>query len=331
MGKGAWAVGPWPPPPKLTMPPERFAAVDLGSLTVRLAVAERVGPGRFRVLRHCREVTGLGQGLVQRGTLDEAAMARTMKALGGFVREMEAFGVEAVQVVATHAVRQASNREEFLRRLNETLGLQVQVLSPEEEARLSLRGVLSALDPKFLEEPVAVFDVGGGSTEMALICPGREPEFASLPLGVLTLSQARPLGDPPVPDRVAALKEELRAELSRFYRGHISPHLDAPPRLVGTAGAVTTLAALALEMREYDPQRVNNLVLSSEQVAALTEVLSLLTEAKRARLPGMEPAKAGVMVAGALIVQTILEVFQQDSLVVIDAGLLEGVLASFEN
>jgi exopolyphosphatase/guanosine-5'-triphosphate,3'-diphosphate pyrophosphatase len=310
---------------------QRVAAVDLGSLTVRLAVAERVGTGRFRVLRHLRKVTGLGQGLALGGALDPAAMARTIKALEGFVRETQAWEVEAVKVVATHAVRQASNRKEFLRRLQETLGLHVRVLSPEEEARLSLKGVLSALDPEFLEEPVVVLDVGGGSTEMALVRPGREPQFASLPLGVLTLSQARPLGDPPVPHRVAALQAELRAELSRFYRGHISPFLPAPPRLVGTAGAVTTLAALALQMQDYDPHRVNNLVLSYAQVAALTEELSILPEAERARLPGMEPAKAGVMVAGALIVLTILEVFQQDSLVAIDAGLLEGILASFES
>ena len=95
---------------------------------------------------------------------------------------------------------------------------------------------------------------------------------------------------------------------------------------MGTAGAVTTLAALALKMREYDPNRVNNMILTRAQVEGLSELLAGLPEAARARLPGMEPAKAGVMVAGALIILTILEVFRQDSLVVIDAGLLEGVL-----
>jgi exopolyphosphatase/guanosine-5'-triphosphate,3'-diphosphate pyrophosphatase len=309
----------------------RVAAVDLGSLTVRLAVAERVGPGRFKVLRHLREVTGLGQGLAQSGALDEEAMARTLKALAGFVREMQALGVTAVQAVATQAVRQASNREDFLGRLRQTLGLQARVLSPEEEARLTLTGVLSALDPKFLQGPVAVFDVGGGSTEFALLLPGQEPRFAGLPLGVLTLSQARPLGDPPGPAPVAALKAELTAQLSWFFQDQMAPFLPSAPRLVGTAGAVTTLAALALKMRDYDPQRVNNLVLGLGKVAALAEMLRGLPEAQRARLPGMEPAKAGVMVAGALIVQAIMEVFHQDSLVVIDAGLLEGVLASFES
>ena len=156
--------------------------------------------------------------------------------------------------------------------------------------------------------------------------PGREPVFASLPLGVLTLSQARPLGDPPMPERVAALKEELTARLGFFYQGAIGPYLKGEPRLVGTAGAVTTLAALQLTLRTYDPNKINNLILTRAQVAALAELMAGLPEAARARLAGIEPAKAGVMVAGALIVLTILAVCRQDSLVVIDAGLLEGVL-----
>ncbi len=309
------------------MSSKRIAAIDVGSLTIRLAVAESAGPGRFRVLKHCREVTGLGQGLVQTGSLAPEAMARTLKALRGFLREMEALGIESMEAVATQAVRQAQNRQIFLDRLRQELGLPVRVLTSEEEARLSLAGVLTALAPKYLKEPaLAVFDVGGGSSEFALVRPGRESEFAGLPLGVLTLSQARPLGDPPDPHRVAALKEELADRLSGFYRQFFQPRLQAPPRLVGTAGAVTTLAAMALKMTEYDPERVNNLVLARAQVAELAELVAGLPESERARLPGLEPAKAGVMVAGALIVLTILQVFRQDSLVVIDAGLLEGVL-----
>jgi exopolyphosphatase/guanosine-5'-triphosphate,3'-diphosphate pyrophosphatase len=306
--------------------PLRFAAVDLGSLTVRLAVAEGIAPGRFKVLGHYREVTALGEGLAGSETLAPAAMARTLKALKNMVQVMRTQGVEVFRAVATQAVRQARNREAFVQQVRE-LGLAVNILSPEEEARLSLKGVLSALAPEFLKTPeLVVFDVGGGSTEWALIRHGHEPKFASLPLGVLTLSKARPLGDPPRPDAVAALKEEIAARLGEFYRQNLKPHLKAVPLLVGTAGAVTTLAALALVLSPYDASRVNNLILTRRQVAALAELLARLPEADRARLPGMEPAKAGVMVAGALMVLTILEICRQDSLVAIDAGLLEGVL-----
>ncbi len=309
-------------------PRSRLAAIDLGSLTVRLAVAERLGPGRFRVLAHHREITALGEGLVRNGLLTPQAMTRTLHALENFLEVLQSRQVDVYRTVATHAVRQARNGREFLNRLQKDLGLAVQVLSPEEEGRLSLKGVLSALAPEYLKLPVlAVFDVGGGSSEFTLVRPGRAPEFAGLPLGVLTMSQTRPLGDPPQPQAVAALKQEITRQLGEFYQNKFQPHLTAPPRLVGTAGAVTTMAALAMRMTSYDPERVNNYILTAEKVEELTARLSILTEAARARLPGMEPAKAGVMVAGTLIIQTILKVFRQDSLVVVDAGLLEGILA----
>jgi exopolyphosphatase/guanosine-5'-triphosphate,3'-diphosphate pyrophosphatase len=305
----------------------RVAALDLGSLTVRLAVAEAVGGGKFRLLVHRREITGLGQGLAATNDLAPEGMARTLKALKTFKQVMAAHQVALYRAVGTQALRQARNRQIFLDQVRDSLGLAVEVLAPEAEARLSLTGVLSALAPEVLAAPaVLVFDVGGGSSEFALVRPGREPVFASLPLGVLTLTQARPLGDPPIPEKVAALKEELAARLGFFYEEAIQPHLEADPRLVGTAGAVTTLAAMHLKLREYDPHKVNNLNLTRAQVAALAELVARLPEAARAGLAGIEPAKAGVMVAGALIVLTILKVCRQDSLVVIDAGLLEGVL-----
>jgi exopolyphosphatase / guanosine-5'-triphosphate,3'-diphosphate pyrophosphatase len=313
----------------MTEPPQprRFAALDLGSLTVRLAVAERAPGGELRVLALGREITGLGQGLAATGDLAPEGMARTLEALKTFKQVMSVHKVAICRAVGTQALRQARNRQVFLDRVQDTLGLAVEVLAPGAEARLSLTGVLTTLAPAVLEAPeVLVFDVGGGSTEFALVRPGREPVLASLPLGVLTLSQARPLGDPPQPGKVASLKAELAARLSLFSREAIGPYLQGNPRLVGTAGAVTTLAAMQLKLRAYDASKINNLTLTRDQVAALADVLAGLPEAARARLAGIEPAKAGVMVAGALIVLSLLDVWRQDSLVVIDAGLLEGTL-----
>lgn len=311
---------------------ERFAAIDLGTLTVRLAIAEKTSNDSFRLLLHRREITGLGRGLARTGELAPEGMARTLAALREFMQVLADYQVQEYRAVATHAVRAADNGPTFLTRLRAEMGLNVQVLAPEEEARLSLQGVLSALDPQYLPDPVLVFDVGGGSSEFALVRPGQQPKFASLPLGVLTLSQARPLGDPPQPEKVAALHEEIAAELGRFRDQYFPLDLGAAPRLVGTAGAVTTLAAVHLELTEYDPNKINNLVLTRTRLEELAGLVSRLPEAKRALLPGLEPAKAGVMVAGALIVLAILEVWGRDSLVAIDAGLLEGVLQvlSFE-
>ncbi|MFZ2089290.1 MAG: hypothetical protein WAU47_11990, partial [Desulfobaccales bacterium] len=249
-------------------------------------------------------------------------------ALGAFAREMAARGVDRGQGVATQAVRQAGNGREFLQAAGEVLKIPVRLLSPEEEAHLALSGVLSALDPQYRDlGPLVVFDVGGGSSEFILVRKSLNPVFAGLPLGVLSLSRARPLGDPPRPEKVADLKEELSAKLSHFYQEHFAKLLSEKPILVGTAGSVTTLAAMAQEMATYDPQRVNNYILTSSKVAELAGRLASLPEKDRAGLPGLEPAKAGVMVAGALIVQTILAVLGQDHLVTVDAGLLEGVLA----
>jgi exopolyphosphatase/guanosine-5'-triphosphate,3'-diphosphate pyrophosphatase len=305
-----------------------IAAVDIGSLTVRLAVAEVIGPGSFQVILHHREITGLGRGLGETGMLDPAARENTLGALREFAREMAAHGVMRGQGVATQAVRQAHNGKEFLQAAEEVLRIPVRLLASEEEALLTVRGVLSALAPKYLDAgPLLVFDVGGGSSEFVLMRPTETPVLAGLPLGVLSVSQTRPLGDPPQPQKVEDLKRELRRALQNFYQPRFGVLLEKPPILVGTAGSVTTLAAVAQDMTEYDPQRINNYILSKEEVAELATLLAALPESERARLPGIEPAKAGVMVAGALIVQTILEVCGQDRLIAIDSGLLEGVLA----
>jgi exopolyphosphatase/guanosine-5'-triphosphate,3'-diphosphate pyrophosphatase len=319
------APGPLPTTNKWAM---IIAAVDVGSLTVRLAVAEVQAPGSFRLLRHRREVTALGEGVGAAGVLTAAARERTLKALRGFAQEMRALGVQKGLGVATQAVRQATDGRDFLEAAGHILGLPMRLLSPEQEARLTLEGVLSVLAPPYRQaDPLVVFDVGGGSSEFILLRPGTEPVFASWPWGVLSLTQAQPLGDPPDPERLAALKTRLHQDLPIFYRHHLAPLLPGPPTLVGTAGAVTTLAAMAQEMRTYDSARINNYILTLNQVAALAERLAGLPEAARALLPGLEPAKAGVMVTGAFIITEILKIFSRDSLVVIDAGLLEGVLA----
>lgn len=305
-----------------------IAAVDLGSLTVRLAVAEVEEPGKFRVILHRRAITGLGREVATTGRLDQADQDRTLEALRVFAQEMSNLEVTRGQAVATQAVRQAYNGEEFLRAAQEVLPVPLRLLAPEEEAHLTMQGVLSALDPKYRDAgPILIFDVGGGSSEFVLVQPGAEPRFAGLPLGVLSITRARPLGDPPQRHRVEDLKRELRRALLNFYPHYFGVLLSKPPILVGTAGSATTLAAMDQDMREYDPQRINNYVLTKKEITEMATLLAALPEKERAELPGIEPEKADVIVAGALIIQTILSVTGQDQLVVIDAGLLEGVLA----
>ncbi len=305
----------------------RLAAVDVGSLTVRLALAEVTGGGRFRVLERRREITGLGRGLTGAGPLAPAGVAATLEALAAYGALLQARQVSRVRAVATQAVRQAADGPEFLRQATASLGWPVELIPPEEEARLTLKGIVTVLDPAVTAAgPTLVFDVGGGSSEFVLLAPPEEPYFAGLPLGVLGLGALMPLSDPPRSEEVAALRAEVARRLEIFYKENFTGR-PAPETLVGTAGAVTTLAAMAQELREYDPARINHYRLTRTRLTALAEDICRLPEMERARLPGLEPAKAGVMVAGVILVLAILELFRRDSLVTVDAGLLEGILA----
>lgn len=302
--------------------------MDIGSLTIRLAIAE-IGADwpNLRLIHTKREITHLGQGLVRSGSLTPEAMARSLAVLAEFNQDLQRYEVAAARAVATQAVRQARNRPAFLEQIYQQTGLRVEVLSPEQEARLSLAGVLSVLTPAEDNRPVVVFDVGGGSTEWALLLPGESPRFTSLPMGASTLTQRYLASDSPSNADLAALRTRIQRHLSRLAETFFPESgLKARPRLVGTAGTVTTLGAMFLGMRIYQPQKINNLVLTRSTVDRLAGQMAALTEAERAALPGLEPGKAGVIVAGALIIQEILEFFQQACLTVIDAGLLEGVL-----
>jgi len=304
-----------------------IAAVDLGSLTVRLALAEVQGPGRFRVVKQLREVTGLGRGLTGAGPLSPAGVAATLEVLARYAAVLREQGIARVRAVATQAVRQATDGEEFRRQAAATLGVPVELISPDEEARLTLTGILTVLDPTVrAADPLVVFDVGGGSSEFVLLRAGHQPFFAGLPLGVLNLSALHPVSDPPRPAEVSALKEGVVRRLEIFYKENFN-NLSGTPVLVGTAGAVTTLAAMAQGLRAYDPERVNNYRLTRARLLKLAEFICRLPEAERARLPGLEPAKAGVMVAGVIFILGIVDLFRQEILITVDAGLLEGILA----
>lgn len=308
--------------------PERLAVLDIGSLTVRAAVAESVAPGSISIICRRQEITALGERLAERGRLSPEAMNRTEAAAAAIVKEWQGLRVGRCQAVATQAVRQAENGAAFLNALKTSLHLPVTLLTSAQEASLTLEGVLAVLSPKFREAAeLVVFDLGGGSCEFMLVRGNSEPIFAGLPLGVLTVSQSHPVGDPPQPEAVSSLRQKLQEKLGGFVTANFSSLLSRPPVLVGTAGAVTTLAAMSLKMMAYEPDRINNLVLSRNQLDELTAILAGLPESERARLPGLNAARAGVMVAGALLVLAILQAFSQDFLVVSDAGLLEGLLS----
>jgi exopolyphosphatase/guanosine-5'-triphosphate,3'-diphosphate pyrophosphatase len=299
----------------------RLATIDLGTNMVRLLVAD-AEDGRWRPVDRAQRVTRLGEGEAARGALQPAPMARTLDTVAEFVRRAEVLGAARVRITATSAVREAANRAEFVARLEAAGGRAVEVLSGEEEARLTLLGVQSGLPG--LADPFVLVDIGGGSTEFTLARGGRLARAVSLRLGVVAYAERHASDGRFDPMTLAGMRAEIAARLRREVPDAIAA---AGARcLVGTAGTVTTLAALDLGLHAYDPVRVQGHALTRAAIEGLLDQLARLTHAERGALPGLEPGRADVIVPGIAICLGAMERLGFDVLTVSDHGLREGIL-----
>ena len=301
----------------------RVAAIDLGTNTVRLLVAD-VGSraGAWRTVLAEQRVTRLGEGFRTTGTLGEAATTRTAAAVQDYVARSRAAGAERVVIAATSAVRDAANGQAFVRDLERATGVGVRVISGEEEARLTLGGIVAGLGA--LPGIVLAFDIGGGSTEYILARGRTLIEAVSLRLGVVPLAERFPFPEPVEPARYAALRADVDAQLARELPSTIArARVDT---LVGTAGTVTTLAALDLRLEEYDAGRVQGHPLTRAAIEHQRRRLAMLDVAGRAALPCLEPGRADLIVAGVAIVEATLDRWRQERLIVSDWSLREGLL-----
>src|SRR5438067_11092627 len=236
----------------------RLASIDLGTNTVRLLIAEvTAGTAGWRTVHTEQRGTRLGEGLRARGTLGDAAAARTAAAVVAYVARARAAGAARVAVVATSAVREAVNGRAFVTDLERATGVPVRIISGEEEACLTLAGIVAGLGR--LPGVVVAFDIGGGSTEYMLARDGALVTAVSLRLGVVPLAERFPLPNAVEPSRDTELRAAVQAQLVRELPPTLATRLDM---LVGTAGTVTTLAALDLGLAEYDPARVQGHVLT---------------------------------------------------------------------
>ena len=299
----------------------RLAAIDLGTNMVRLLVAEPAAVG-WRPIEAAQRVTRLGQGQGGGGDLQPAAMARTVETVAEFVRRAEALGAEPVRIVATSAVREAPNRAELAARLHAATGRTVEVISGAEEARLTLLGVRSGLPE--LAGHFLVLDIGGGSTELTLADAAGLSRAVSLRLGVVAYAERHGGDGRYEAAELAVLRAEVRERLAREVPDTIAAAGAA--RLVGTAGTVTTLAALDLGLTAYDPARVQGHRLTRAGVERELGRLAPLTNAERAGLPGLEPGRADLIVAGVAICTEVMARVGLDALTVSDRGLREGIL-----
>jgi exopolyphosphatase/guanosine-5'-triphosphate,3'-diphosphate pyrophosphatase len=302
----------------------RVATIDLGTNTVRLLVADVTAEAAgWRAVHAEQRVTRLGEGAAATGRLGDGPAARTTATVAEYVARARAAGATRVLVVATSAVREATNGRAFAAELERVTGASVRVISGEEEARLTLAGVTAALGP--LAGVSVTFDIGGGSTEYLRARDGALEAVASLRLGVVPLAERFPFHGPVEPGRYAALRAEVDARLARDLPAAMgATRVDT---LVGTAGTVTTLAALDLGLAEYDAARVQGHVLTRAAVARQRHRLAALDAAGRAALPCLEPGRADLIVPGVAIVEATLDRLGCAGLVVSDWGLREGVVA----
>ncbi|MGD0266773.1 MAG: Ppx/GppA phosphatase family protein [Candidatus Methylomirabilota bacterium] len=306
----------------------RVAAIDLGTNTVRLLVAEPDGAGGYRPIFAAQEITRLGQDLLPDRTLQPEPIRRTLVVLRRFRQAAEAHAAGRIVVVGTSALREAKNRDAFLIRARREAGLDVQVISGEEEARLTLLGVRAAL--RIGRGHLVAMDIGGGSTEFVLADGPDIMGMVSTGLGVVKLTEAHLKSDPPRPHELAAVRETVAARIARLRTLEWPDAFrDAPAQGVtfaGTAGTLTSLAAIDLALDPYDPDRVNGHRLSRERVEALCRELAAQPSAQRRNVRGLEPARADVIVAGTLVCLGAMDGLGFPELTVSDGGLREGIL-----
>lgn len=300
---------------------ERLATVDLGTNTVRLLVIESDRHG-WRSLHEAQRVTRLGEGQSATGRLLEGPMRRTVETVAEFVAAAERFGAHEVHVVATSAVRQAPNRDVFLGRVRAASGRDVEVVSGEDEARLTLLGVASGMPD--LEGSFILFDIGGGSTEVVVARHRAPMKIVSLALGVVPLTECHIDDGPVTRDQLARLRDDVETLIRRDLPSEMRD--SSASTLVGTAGTVTALAALDLGLARYEADRVQGHILSGVAIERLLEWLSAMTLRQRAALPSLEPGRADVLIAGIVICVALMGRLGHSSLVVSDRGLREGIV-----
>ncbi|HET9324413.1 MAG TPA: Ppx/GppA phosphatase family protein [Gaiellaceae bacterium] len=290
----------------------RVAAIDQGTNTTRLLVAD-VEDGRVDDVRARSEITRLGEGVDSRRRLLPVPIARVRNVLTDYRREAEALGAERVLLTATSAVRDAENGEAFLGEIEWSYGFTTRLLAGDDEAELTFRGVTS---DRRLVGPTLVLDIGGGSTELVVAGPDGIASRRSVDIGSVRLTERFLHGDPPAEGELAA----CAAHVSRT----IPERLDVADA-IGVAGTITSLAAVELRMEEYDRDRIHGHRLTLEAIEREVARLAALPLAERARVTGLHPDRAPVIVAGGIIVRETLRQLGLDGLTVSVRDILHGI------
>jgi len=310
----------------MTRPGSLFASLDIGSNTVRLLLAERDPEQGFRTLRIERRITRLGGNFSLSGHLHPEAQERTLEALRGFAAILKKEKVFRVFAAATGVVREARNGKNFLARIEAETGISPRLISGKEEGRLMLNGVLGCLPEGVLASLVT--DVGGWSTEILWVEEGRIQKSISVPLGAVSLCENFLKSNPPTDAEINNLSQFLREAAEDCLREFENSgwRLGSRAPMIGTAGTATTLAAIDLKLTAYDSRKITGHRMPPKALEQIFAFLASLPKEKRRQIPGLEEGREDLILSGTQIVLRLLETFRFESLLVVDSGLLEGIL-----
>jgi exopolyphosphatase/guanosine-5'-triphosphate,3'-diphosphate pyrophosphatase len=307
----------------------RVAAVDCGTNSIRLLVADVPVEGPAIDLLRRMEVVRLGQGVDATGRLAPEAIERTRRVLAEYAAQAADLGATAVRMVATSATRDAENRSDFERMVDATLGQVPDVVPGREEAELSFLGATASLAAAAAAQggqpprpPFLVVDIGGGSTEFVLGDASGVRAARSVDIGCVRLTERHLHGDPPTADEIGRAEADIRAALADVVAE--VPVAEAAT-LVGVAGSVTTVAAIALDLPAYDPVAIHGSRLPVGAVRSVTAGLLTATRERRAAMPVMHPGRVDVIGAGALVLRVLMDAFAMDEVVVSEHDILDGI------
>jgi len=304
-----------------------LAGIDIGTNSLRLLVAD-AGRDSLREIVSDRKVTRLGQDLDRTGKLSHDAEKRSLSVLLDFSECIRHHAAIHTAALGTSAIRNASNSEEFIVEVKKRTGLDISIITGEEEARLTLLGVAQALKGSegWKGGPLAsalVIDIGGGSTEIIMTRPDGDPVIASLPLGAVYLTERFIKQDPPSAYELELLRRTV-GELLEQQGGGIKP--DSTGVFVGTAGTITTLAAMNQGLAVYDPEKINRHIMTRETIDGIVENLAARTLKERSTIRGLEKGREDIILAGAVVAQEIMKLFGFSTMIVSDWGLREGIV-----
>ncbi|MEV0737061.1 Ppx/GppA phosphatase family protein [Streptomyces sp. NPDC050549] len=314
----------------------RVAAIDCGTNSIRLLVADVAvsdgasgagATGELRELDRRMTIVRLGQGVDKTGRLAPEALERTFAACREYAEVIREKGADKVRFVATSASRDASNREDFVRGVLDILGVEPEVITGDEEAELSFTGATKELTGRDdLAKPYLVVDIGGGSTEFVVgddqVRAARSVDIGCVRMTERHLVRDGKVTDPPTPDQVAAMRADIEEALD--LAGKTVPLREACT-LVGLAGSVTTVSAIAQNLPEYDTEAIHHSRISYDRVREITDSLLKSTHAERAAIPSMHPGRVDVIGAGALVLLSIMERTGATEVVVSEHDILDGI------